>query len=179
WANYYETPWIISSLNINMLKMEHQIWRKYENNTNAAEAAHALVNKSGKQLKLLSAILKLLKIQEVHNFSGIPYTRRDKSDVKKQQIAINCKEKRLQQNNSQVTNVIEIELDNDSQDIKNEVQAESSGNMLTNKINKESISNIELEERKMALLERQAKLRKELAEAEAIELQNQQLKISL
>ncbi|KAF0464111.1 cobalamin biosynthesis protein cobt [Gigaspora margarita] len=212
WANYYETPWIISSLNINMSKMEHQIWRKYENNTNAAEAAHALVNKSGKQLKLLTAILngkrhdeRLLKIQEVHDFSGIPYTRRDKSDVKKQQTAINRKatklnksgskisrkrkisstnvkekrEKRLRQNNLQVTNVIEIESDNDPQDIKNEIQAESFGNMLTNEINKEPILNIELEERKMALLERQAKLRKELAEAEAIELQNRQLKINL
>ena len=39
--------------------------------------------------------------------------------------------------------------------------------------------NIELEERKLALLERQVKLRKEVAEAEAIELQNQQLKISM
>ncbi|CAG8823991.1 46260_t:CDS:2, partial [Gigaspora margarita] len=40
-----------------------------------------------------------------------------------------------------------------------------------------SISNIELEERKIALLERQTKLRKEIAKAKAIELQNQQLKI--
>jgi hypothetical protein len=48
----------------------------------------------------------------------------------------------------------------------------------TNSINKENevMLNIELEERKLALLERQVKLRKEVAEAEAIELQNQQLK---
>ncbi|CAG8841079.1 27648_t:CDS:1, partial [Racocetra persica] len=63
--------------------------------------------------------------------------------------------------------------------LKNEIQAESSGNTLLNEINKDSISNIELEERKIALLERQAKLRRELAETEAIELQNRQLKISL
>ena len=38
---------------------------------------------------------------------------------------------------------------------------------------------IELEERKLALLECQAKLRKEAAETEALELQNRQLKIIL
>ena len=42
-----------------------------------------------------------------------------------------------------------------------------------------SSANIELEERKLALLERQVKLRKEAAEAEVIELKNQQLKMSL
>ena len=43
--------------------------------------------------------------------------------------------------------------------------------------NLESLStNLELEERKLAILERQVKLRKEAAEAEAIELKNQQLK---
>jgi len=40
-----------------MSKMEHHIWRKYGNNTNTAEAAHALINKEGKQLKLMSAVL--------------------------------------------------------------------------------------------------------------------------
>lgn len=58
WAKYYKTPWIISSLNVHMSKMERNIWRKYNNNTNAAEATHALINKEGKQLKLLSAILR-------------------------------------------------------------------------------------------------------------------------
>jgi hypothetical protein len=44
-------------ININMSKMERNIWRKYGDNTNMAEAAHALINKEGKQLKLLPAIL--------------------------------------------------------------------------------------------------------------------------
>ncbi|CAG8735258.1 25910_t:CDS:2, partial [Racocetra persica] len=48
----------------------------------------------------------------------------------------NIKEKRVRQNNSQVTNIIEIESDNDLQDTKNEIQAESSGNTLLNEINK-------------------------------------------
>ncbi|CAG8831136.1 43639_t:CDS:2, partial [Gigaspora margarita] len=34
---------------------------------------------------------KSLKIQEVHNSSSIPYTRYDKSEVKKQQIALKHK----------------------------------------------------------------------------------------
>ncbi|CAG8571189.1 7384_t:CDS:2, partial [Cetraspora pellucida] len=40
-------------------------------------------------------------------------------------------------------------------------------------------TSIELQERKMTLLEHQLKLRKEMAEVEALELQNQQLKINL
>ncbi|CAG8590396.1 17563_t:CDS:2, partial [Cetraspora pellucida] len=39
-------------ININMSKMECYIWRKYRNNTNMAESAHALINKKEKQLKL-------------------------------------------------------------------------------------------------------------------------------
>jgi hypothetical protein len=38
--------------------MDLEIWNRCENNTNAAEAAHALANRTGKQLKLLPAILR-------------------------------------------------------------------------------------------------------------------------
>ena len=63
----------------------------------------------------------------------------------------------------------------------NEVQVENLESSSTNPINKgnESVLSIELEERKLALFERQVKLRKETAEAEAIELKNQQLKMSM
>ncbi|CAG8795632.1 26327_t:CDS:1, partial [Gigaspora rosea] len=47
-----------------------------------------------------------------------------KTSRKRKISSTNVKEKRLRQNNSQITNVIEIESDYDSQDIKNEVQAE-------------------------------------------------------
>jgi hypothetical protein len=40
--------------------MDLEIWNRYGNDTNAAEAAHALVNKTGKQLNLLSAILRFV-----------------------------------------------------------------------------------------------------------------------
>jgi hypothetical protein len=54
-------------------------------------------------------------------------------------------------------------------------------NSSTNPTNKgnESLLCIELEERKLALKEHQVKFRKEEAEAEAIELKNQQLKMSM
>ena len=38
---------------------------------------------------------KLLKTKNTHDNSGIPYTRCDKSEVKRQQIASNCKCKYL------------------------------------------------------------------------------------
>jgi hypothetical protein len=37
--------------------MERHIWGKYGNYTNIAESAHALINREGKQLNLMSAIL--------------------------------------------------------------------------------------------------------------------------
>lgn len=40
--------------------MNPEIWARSANNTNAAEAAHALANREGKQLKLLTAIIKLV-----------------------------------------------------------------------------------------------------------------------
>ncbi|CAG8845420.1 39562_t:CDS:2, partial [Gigaspora margarita] len=63
WANYYETPWIILLLNINMSKMEHQIWRKYKNNTNVAEAAHTLVNKKQAKLRKELAEAEAIELQ--------------------------------------------------------------------------------------------------------------------
>jgi len=68
--------------------------------------------------------------------------------------------------------------DNNLQNRDNEISIKNLASSSTNPIN-ESILNIELEERKLALLERQVKLRKEAAEAEAIELKNKQLKINL
>jgi len=40
--------------------MDPEIWNQCENNTNAAEAAHALANRTGKQLKLLTAVLRFV-----------------------------------------------------------------------------------------------------------------------
>jgi hypothetical protein len=42
------------------LEVDPEIWARSSNNTNVAEAAHALANREGKQLKLLTAIIRYL-----------------------------------------------------------------------------------------------------------------------
>ncbi|CAG8655082.1 7545_t:CDS:2, partial [Cetraspora pellucida] len=148
WANYYKTPWIISSLNVHMSKMEHNIWRTHNNNTNSAESAHALVNKEGKQLNLLSAIL-----------------RSTNANVRKRKIATTKNNNKRLHHETSFQDVIEV-MEMESID-----NAESISMMQNNNKNN-SLLDIELEERKVALLEHQTRIRKEAAEVEAIELQN-------
>jgi hypothetical protein len=52
----------LASLNQFISNIDHEIWRKSGTNTNNAEAAHAMANREGKQLGLLSAILRLVYI---------------------------------------------------------------------------------------------------------------------
>jgi hypothetical protein len=66
WINYYRTPHILASLNASASLMDVEIWNRYGHNTNTAETAHSLVNRTGKQLKLLSAILRGQKLDERH-----------------------------------------------------------------------------------------------------------------
>ena len=58
WLNYYRQPYVLSSLNKYVSNVDHEIWNKSGSDTNNAEAAHSMANREGKQLKLLSAILK-------------------------------------------------------------------------------------------------------------------------
>jgi hypothetical protein len=60
WLKYYQQPYVLSSLNQFISNINHETWRKSGTNTNNAEAAHSIVNREGKQLKLLSAILRLI-----------------------------------------------------------------------------------------------------------------------
>ena len=41
-----------------MSKIDNEAWTKFPDNTNTAEAAHALSNRRGKNLKLVTAILQ-------------------------------------------------------------------------------------------------------------------------
>jgi hypothetical protein len=61
WLNYYQQPYVLASLNKYVSNVNHEIWNKSGSDTNNAEAAHSMANREGKQLKLLSAILKLVK----------------------------------------------------------------------------------------------------------------------
>ncbi|CAG8565200.1 8643_t:CDS:2 [Funneliformis caledonium] len=57
WIIFYRQKWIIESLNKCMSKIANEVWITSPNNTNVTEAAHALCNCRGRDLKLLTAIL--------------------------------------------------------------------------------------------------------------------------
>ena len=58
WLNYYQQLYILASLNPFISNIDPEIWHKSGSDTNNAEAAHSMVNREGKQLTLLSAILR-------------------------------------------------------------------------------------------------------------------------
>ena len=51
---------MLAFLNQFVSNIDHEIWRKSGSNTNNAEADHSMVNRDGKQLNLLSAILRYI-----------------------------------------------------------------------------------------------------------------------
>ena len=102
-----------------------------------------------------------------------------KNPHKRKASSISTKEKRMHHDQDTSKVMAEIVSNTNLQDRDNGVE-----NSFTNPINKaekenEFVLGIEQEERKLALLERQIKLRREAAEVEAMELQNRKLKISL
>ena len=58
WIKFYQQRWVIASLNRCMSKINRETWMKSPNNTNVAESAHALNNRYGKGLKLVTAIIQ-------------------------------------------------------------------------------------------------------------------------
>lgn len=105
-----------------------------------------------------------------------------KSEIKNPQkgksSSINTTKEKRTRHDANSNEVMTEVVSNTNLHDENEIWVVDLERPFTNSINKENES-IELEERKMALLERQVKLRKEMAEAEAIELKNKQLKMSL
>ncbi|CAG8572467.1 1058_t:CDS:2 [Dentiscutata heterogama] len=49
-GNYYMKPWRLASLNYNYSNIAEEDWRSVEENTNAAESAHANANREGSQM---------------------------------------------------------------------------------------------------------------------------------
>ncbi|CAB5388887.1 unnamed protein product [Rhizophagus irregularis] len=99
WVQYYRQPYVLASLNKYISNMENEIWDRHGNNTNIAEAAHAQANREGKQLKLLTAIMRgrrlderLFKIAEINDKFCVPYTRRNKSEIKRKAKAMSRKD---------------------------------------------------------------------------------------
>ncbi|GES91074.1 hypothetical protein RCL_jg25046.t1 [Rhizophagus clarus] len=63
WVDYYRKPYILASINSSASLMDVEIWNRYVENTNMAEAAHSLVNRTGKQLKLFIGYFTRSKIR--------------------------------------------------------------------------------------------------------------------
>ncbi|CAB5357225.1 unnamed protein product [Rhizophagus irregularis] len=64
WVDYYQQSYVLASLNQFISNIDPEIWLKSGSNTNYAEAAHSMVNREGKQLSLLSAILRGKRFDE-------------------------------------------------------------------------------------------------------------------
>ncbi|PKY44547.1 hypothetical protein RhiirA4_458890 [Rhizophagus irregularis] len=95
WVEYYKRSYVLSSLNKHISKMNIEIWNRSSNNTNHVEASYANSNRDGKNLKLFIAIKREyqidnrhIKISITYDNTGIPYIRRDRSEIKKKSQAM-------------------------------------------------------------------------------------------
>ncbi|CAB4417132.1 unnamed protein product [Rhizophagus irregularis] len=68
---FYRQKWIIASLNKHMSKIDNETWVTSPNNTNTAEAAHALAIVVVKILKIVTAILQGRKKLDKEKFTSI------------------------------------------------------------------------------------------------------------
>ncbi|CAB5390387.1 unnamed protein product [Rhizophagus irregularis] len=201
WTQYYRQPYVLASLNKHISNMENEIWDHHGNNTNVAEAAHAQANREGKQLKLITAIMRgrrlderLFKTAEINDKFGIPYTRRDKSEIKRKAKAMTRKDtnKRSQKETSNKELKKKVPL----QDVTNREKLEKKGKRkastsentskakrsridINESDSEREISKLEIEERKMKLAERRTADRKAQAEIEKLELENLKLRKEL
>ncbi|CAB4403556.1 unnamed protein product [Rhizophagus irregularis] len=85
WVAFYQQKWVIGSLNKCMSKINNEIWITAPDNTNTAEAAYALSNRRGKNLKIVIAILQGRKLDKerftaihIHQKYNVPYRGCDK-----------------------------------------------------------------------------------------------------
>ncbi|CAG8641212.1 3354_t:CDS:2 [Funneliformis mosseae] len=158
--------YVTASLNQYVSNIDHEIWRKSGTNTNIAEAAHVMVNKEGKQLSLLAAILRgkryderCYKTIDIHDKTGVPRTHQDKSEVKRMQISIKRKESH--------TRKYKRQEDSASENEETILSMTDHGKMLE----------LDIEERKMRLREREIKARTAEAEARLIEAKAEELEL--
>ncbi|GET01839.1 hypothetical protein GLOIN_2v1781650 [Rhizophagus clarus] len=156
------------------------------------EAAHSLANREGKQLKLLTAIMRgrrlderHFKIIETHDKYGVPYTRKDKSEIKRKAMAMIRKEtpkesKKMQM--KEITNQDKQEkrgvkrkatTSEKSKVKKTVIEIDSEQENQVNEPNEQHILQIEIEGRRMQLAERRTADRKAQAEIERLEASNQ------
>ncbi|PKC12289.1 hypothetical protein RhiirA5_497055 [Rhizophagus irregularis] len=105
------------------------------------------------------------------NKSGVPYTHRDRSKIKRTQESITRKESVIDLTNDELPTKSSLKRSsvNRNKSLKKSKQEKSEEISTMNEI-----SQLEIEERKMALRELAAEVRKKEAEAEALEIANSQ-----
>ncbi|RIB28449.1 hypothetical protein C2G38_2157865 [Gigaspora rosea] len=93
WVSFYRQKWVIASLNNYMSQIDCNIWKSSPNNTNIVEAAHALSNRRGKSLKLMSAILQKEKFTAIHIHQqyNVPNHGRYKGSISRNVLLNKCK----------------------------------------------------------------------------------------
>ncbi|CAB4428174.1 unnamed protein product [Rhizophagus irregularis] len=195
WITFYRQKWVIASLNKSMSKIANDVWITSPDNTNVAEAAHALSNRRGRDLKLLTAILHGQKLDKerfttiyVHQKYNIPNKGRDKGLISRNVMSNKRNAKKLTKvvptkrkqnehtgsNKKTKTNIIEIEEDDkenictiSSRKIKtrNGTEGDDKESELTLKF-----SELEFQERALALRERELILREKEAKIREMEL---------
>ncbi|CAB4376450.1 unnamed protein product [Rhizophagus irregularis] len=94
WLEYYQKPWVLGSLTYHYSLMSYEDWQTTPFDTNIAESAHAMINRTGKSLKLKIAILRGWKHNEciykrikIHQQTGIHMSSKDRSDFGKKMQA--------------------------------------------------------------------------------------------
>ncbi|CAB4387119.1 unnamed protein product [Rhizophagus irregularis] len=179
WAAFYRQKWIIASLNKHMSKIDNETWVTSPNNTNTAEAAHALAIVVVKILKIVTAILQGHKLDKerfnsihVHQKYNMPNRGRDRKliahNVLSNKRQANARVKKLNNTNKSV-------LTKRKQNRANEDKCNNNGNDKENNVTKSLSKSDELEyqERTLALKERELDfLREREAKVRIMELSN-------
>ncbi|POG59122.1 hypothetical protein GLOIN_2v1789505 [Rhizophagus irregularis DAOM 181602=DAOM 197198] len=195
WITFYRQKWVIASLNKSMSKIANDVWITSPDNTNVAESAHALSNRRGRDLKLLTAILHGQKLDKerfttiyVHQKYNIPNKGRDKGLISRNVMSNKRNAKKLTKvvptkrkqnehtgsNKKTKTNIIEIE-ENDKENICTISSRKIKTRNGTEGDDKESeftlkLSELEFQERALALRERELILREKEAKIREMEL---------
>ncbi|PKC67255.1 hypothetical protein RhiirA1_393845, partial [Rhizophagus irregularis] len=163
---FYRQNWVITSLNKYMSKIDDEVWIASPDNTNVAEAAHALSNHRGKSLKLVTAIIQGRKLDK-ERFTAInihqKYTHMQakKSNMTKS-VPVKRKQNRQSNNNkkkSKKTIVIDSDIEEDCED--SNYKEDNKENELALKLKELEYreKDLALKERKLTLREREAKIR--------------------
>ncbi|PKC10022.1 hypothetical protein RhiirA5_414881 [Rhizophagus irregularis] len=166
WLEYYQKPWVLGSLTYHYSLMSYEDWQTTPFDTNIAESAHAMINRTGKSLKLKIAILRGWKHDEciykrikIHQQIGIPMSSKDKSDFGKKMQANKRSVRKLSKRTTSkgkqcASKKAKIDYDDDD-------------------------TEMEIEERKIALEERKMQFKQNEIDLKLKELQIKKLEMEL